>query len=552
MALTAIDNVSLLETITRGAPLATEPSPAARAFFADKLRAIRQNPTAHSAFFQNAWLPWRNAFENAREWDSYTDKLATRHTELGATSIMVDAHDVPGSVQNNPNDAQNNLRFDRFRPNYRQEPLWVNRDEFTPITIDTAEIVKLFAEGGPDSSNVSNFVGSQITMAVNRDRAAEFHTLMMSVGTFAARPNLYHVQIPDIMNPTATEDQARLFASAIRTAVLALADFTPYFSPAGNTQTVPKGQVRLAIRQSVMQRLGSLAYATAFNPEYVFALPEGQIVELPDHYFDRQPGLRDQVAFIVDAGDDTKYGSLVVVDTYHNWGVDRFDIKDSENRTLHHASILDVNAFKTFITVGVGQGTQIVNPQIVPTTVTGSLYGPAGDIANGGALVRGQSYSTTGAVVDASGYAAGGWTVEITSQQNTDTEGTYVGLYNEVKIGLDDLATSVTVRFKSIIDPSKYVDRTYTITGTAAAADGSGSLVVSAAPTFADNAITYTLGTGEVAEISTDGGATWTAATASPIAVPVKDKRHFRKRAAAGYTYPDGTDVHNYGPYTGV
>lgn len=550
--LTAQDNVSLLETITRGGPLATEPSPAARAFFGEKLRAIRNNPTAHSAFFQNAWLPWRNAFENPREWDSYTDKLATRHTELGATSIMVDAHDVPGSVQNNPNDAQNDLRFKRYRPNYRQEPIFVNRDEFTPITIDNAEILKLFTEGGPDSTNVSNFVGSQITMAINRDRSAEFHTLMMAIGHHAARPNLYHVQIPDLLNPAATEDQARLFASTIRTAVMALADFTPYFSPAGNTQTVPKAQVALAIRQSVMQRIGSLAYATAFNPEYVFALPEDQIVELPDHYFDRQPGLRDQVAFIVDKGDDTKYGSLVVVDTYHNWGVDRFDIKDSENRALHHASILDVNNFKTFITVGVGQGTQIVNPQIVPATVTGSLYGALGDIANGGDLVRGQSYSTTAAVVDASGYPAGGWLVEITSTPESPSESTYVGLYNEVKLGLDDLAASITVRFTSILDKTKYVDRTYNIVGTAAAIDGSGSLIVSTAPTFAGNAITYALATGEVAEISADGGTTWAAAGASPIAVPTGQTRRFRKRAAAGYVYPDGTNVHTYGPYTGV
>lgn len=552
MALTALDNVSLVETITRGGPLATEPSPAARSFFADKLKAIRENPTAHSTFFQNAWLPWREAFENPREWDSYTDKLATRHTELGATSILVDAHDVPGSVQNNPNDAQNELRFNRFRPNYRQEPIWVNRDEFTPITIDNAEILKLLQDGGPDSNNVSNFVGSQITMAVNSDRAHEFHTLMLAIGVHAARPNLYHVQIPDILNPAATEDQARLFASSIRTAVKALADFTPYFSPAGNTQTVPKSQVVLAIRQSVMQRLGGLAYATAFNPEYVFALPEDQIVELPDHYFDRQPGLSDKVAFIMDKGNDTKYGSLVVVDTYHNWGVDRFDIKDSENRALHHASILDVNNFKTFITVGVGQGTQIVNPQIVPATVTGSLYGAVGDIVNGGDLVRGQSYSTKGAVVDASGFAAGGWLVEITSDQESASESTYVGLYNEIKIGLDDLATSITVRFTSIIDSTKYVDRTYDITGTAAAIDGSGALVDSTAPTFAANAITYTLATGEVAEISDDDGETWETAGTSPIAVPVGESRRFRQRTAAGYVYPDGTGVHVYGPYTGV
>lgn len=553
MAQTALDNVSLLETITRGKPLATEPSPAARAFFGDKLKAIRENPTAHSTFFNNAWLPWREAFENPREWDSYTDKLATRHTELGATSILVDAHDVPGEVQNNPNDPQNELRFNRYRPNYRQEPIYVNRDVFTPVTIDNAEILKLLQEGGPDSNNVSNFVGSQITMAVNRDRSSEFHTLMMAVGAHASRANLFHVQIPDLANPAATEAEARNFASAIRTAVLALADFTPFYSPAGNTQTVPKGQVALAIRQSVMQRLGALAYATAFNPEYVFALPEDQIVELPDHYFDRQPGLRDKVAFIVDKGDDTKYGSLVVVDTYHDWGIDRFDIKASENRALHHAGILDVNNFKTFITVGVGQGTQIVSPQIVPATVTGSLYGAVGDIANGGDLVRGQSYSTTAAVVDASGFPAGGWLVEITSTPSSASGSTYVGLYNEVKIGLDDVATSITVKFSSLIDPTKSVSRTYNITGTAAAIDGSGAIIAnSTAATFAANAITYTLATGEVAEISADGGTTWTAAGASPIAVAAGQTRRLRKRASYGYVYPDGTTSKVYGPFTGV
>lgn len=553
MPITAIDNVTLLETITKGKPLATEPTPAARAFFGDKLKAIRSNPVAHSAFFQNAFLPWREAFENPREWDSYTDRLATRQTELGATFILVDAHDVPGEVQNNPNDPQNELRFNRFRPNYRQEPIYVNRDVFTPITIDNAEILKLLQDGGPDSNNVSNFVSSQITMAVNKDRSGEFHTLMMAIGAHASKANLYHVQVPDINAQNATEDQARLFASSIRTAVLALADFTPYFSPAGNTQTVPKSQVALAIRQSVMQRLGGLAYATAFNPEYVFALPEDQIVELPDHYFDRQPGLRDKVAFIVDKGTDTKHGSLIVTDTWHNWGVDTFNIKSSENRALHHAGILDVNNFKTFITVGVGQGTQIVTPQIVPSTVTGSLYGAAGDVVNGGDLVRGQSYSTTAAVLDASGFPAGGWLVEITSTPSSASGGTYVGLYNEVKIALDDLATSITVKFSAILDPTKSVSRTYNITGTAAAADGSGTIITnSAAATFAANAITYTLATGEYAEISADGGTTWTSAPASPIAVAAGQTRRLRKRSSSGYVYPDGTTIKTYGPFTGV
>jgi hypothetical protein len=556
MTITAKDNVSLLETITRGGPLAVEPSPAARAYFAEKLKAIRQNPTAHSAFFLNAWIPWRTAFENPREWESYADKLAVRHVELGAQSIMLDAHDVPGSVTNNPNDPQNQLRFERYRPNYRQDVLWENRDEFTPITIDTREIMRLFAEGGPDSTNVSDFASSQITMAVNADRAREFHTLMLAIGTTAAQPNLFHVQIPDIMSPTATEAQARLFASLIRTQVLALADFTNYFSPAQNTQTVPKSQVRLVIRQSVMQRLGSLAYATAFNPEYVFALPEDQIVELPDHYFDRQPALSDKAAFIVDHGTDSKYGSLVLVDTYHDWGVDRFDIKDSENRALHHASILGTNPYKTFVTVGTGKGTQVINPAIVPATITGGLYGPDGDIPAGGDLVRGKSYSTTATVVDSSGYPAGGWVVDITSPVSSPSGSTTVGLYNAVTVGLDEPATSITVTFKSLLDSSKTVTRTYNVVGTVAAIDGTGILVTnSAAPVFAPGTgaggtITYTLATGEVAEISSDGGATWTTAGTSPIAVPTKAVRSFRKRTAQGYVYPEGVGTRVYGPYT--
>lgn len=555
MPITALDNVSLMETITRGGTLPTEPSPAARAFFAEKLRAIRNNPTAHSAFFQNAWLPWRTVFENPREWESYTDKLATRHTEYGATSIMVDAHDVPGSVQNNPNDPQNELRLKRYRPNYRQEPLWVNRDEFTPITIDTAEILKLMQDGGPDSTNASSFVSSQLTMAVNRDRSAEFHTLMLAVGTFANRANLYHVQIPDLLAPTADADDARNFAAAIRTAVLALADFTNFYSPAGNTQTVPKSQVVMAVRQSVMQRLGSLAYATSFNPEYVFALPEDQIVELPDHYFDRQPALADQVAVILDKGTDTKYGSLVVVDTFHDWGVDRFDIKSSENRALHHASILDVNPFKTFITVGVGQGTQIVNPQIVPTAITGGVYGPDGDIVNGGDLARGGSYSTTAAVTDANGWPAGGWTVEITSTTESPTGSTVVGLYNQVTVGLDETASSITLTFTSILDPSITVTRTYDLTGPAMNYDGSGQVIDGTAPVFdagsgSGGTITYTLATGETAEISSDGGDTWATAGASPIAVPTGETRHFRTRAATGYAYPGGAGTVDYGPWT--
>lgn len=551
MPLTAVDNVSLLAIINNNGQLPTEPSPAARAFFQEKLKAIHSNPTAHSAFFTNAWLPWANAFEKPREWSSYADKLASRQMKLGANSILVDAHDVPGSVQNNPNDAQNELRLTRYRPNYRQYPLWKNRDEYTPVTIDADQILQLFAEGGPDSTNVSDFEASQITMAINADRIREFHTLMMAIGETAGRPNLHHIQIPSLA-PGATEADAREFAATIRTAVLALADFTPFYTPAGNTTTVPKGQVRLAIRQSVMQRLGAIGYSTSYNPEYVFALPEDQIVELPDHYFDRQPALASLDAFIVDAGTDQQYGSLVVVDTQHRWGVDRFDIKQSENRAFHHASIIGVNDFKTFLTVGQGQGTQIITPMIAPSTISGIVYGPDGDIENGGTLVRGNVYSTRAAVLDASNYPAGGWTVDIVSTQQSASGSTSVGLYNELAIGLDDLATSITLRFTSIIDPTKTVDRTYTLAGQAFAKDGSGMLISGGTASFAANSITYTNAVGEIAEISTDNGVTWTAAPASPIAVPTGQTRRFRKRAASGYVYPTGASIKAYGPWTGV
>src|SRR6185312_6254325 len=118
------------------------------------------------------WLPWREAFSQPREWESYTDKLTTRKAKYGATSLLVDAHDVPGSVQNNPNDAQNDLRLTRFKEDYRQATLWQNRDEYTPITIDNLEIARLLQEAGPDSDSVSSHVNAQLTMALNRDRAA--------------------------------------------------------------------------------------------------------------------------------------------------------------------------------------------------------------------------------------------------------------------------------------------------------------------------------------------------------------------------------------------
>lgn len=550
--LTALDNVALLETMTTG-KLVTEPSAAARSYFAAKRKALFENPTMNSTFFENAWLPWREAFANAREWDSYSDKVATRKSAFGATSLLLDAHDVPGSVQNNPNDPQNQLRLTRYREDYRQATVFQNRDEFTPITIDTLQIANLLQQGGPDDDNVSAHVNNQLTMALNRDRAAEFHTLMAAAARTAIQPNIYHVQVPDLTpGATPTADDAREFAAVIRTQVLALQDFVPFFAPARNTQTVPKDQIRLVIRQSTMQRLGTLAYATSFNPEFVFALPESQIVELPDHYFDRNAGLSDQDAVIVDAGTDTANGSLILTDTFYGWGVDPYPIKSSENRALHHASILDVNPFKTFITAGVGAGTQTVLTTIVPATVAANLYGPDGDIAPAGDVLRGQQYSSNVSVEDALGFPAGGWLVTVAGG---NSEHTYAGPYGTVMVGLDETATTITVTWTSIIDPTKSHSETYDVTGVAAMYDGSGVIILGESFSFAAGSgsggtLTWTPGTGASYQGSLDGGTTWTTLGASPLAVAHSAVLHVRSVASSGYIHADGSTTKLYGPYT--
>lgn len=550
--LTAIDNVALLETMLSGR-LVTEPSPAARSYFAAKRAALFENPTQNSTFFENAWLPWTEAFSNAREWPGYADRVANRRTKYGANSLLLDAHDVPGSVQNNPNDPQNELRLRRYREDYRQATVFQNRDELTPITVDNLEIARLLQEGSPDSDSVSAHVNSQLTMALNRDRAAEFHTLMAAASLTAIRSGIFHLQLPSL-DPvdTPTADDAREWAAQIRTLILALADFVPWYAPAKNTQTVPKDQIRMIVRQSTMQRLGTLAYATSFNPEFVFALPEDQIVELPDHYFDRNAGLADQEVVIVDAGNDTDYGSLVLVDTFYGWGVDPYPIKSSENRALHHASILDVNPFKTFVTGGGGEGTSVVLLSIVPSTITGGIYGPDGDVAASGDVVRGQQYSSTAEVLDASGYPAGGWLVSVAGG---NSEHTKTGPYGTVLVGLDETATSLTVTWTSLIDPTKTVSHSYDVVGTAAAYDGSGVLVLGESVVFAPGSgaggtITYTTGTGATASISTDGGTTYAGAGPSPITVPTGATRYFRVTASTGYVFPDGSSVKQYGPFT--
>jgi hypothetical protein len=550
---TALDNVALIETMTSG-QLVTEPSPAARSYFAAKRDALFANPTQNAPFFENAWLPWREAFSATRKWEGYSDRLAVRHRDLYANSLLLDAHGVPGTIQNNPNDPQNELRLRRFRPLYSQATVYQNRDEFTPITVDTNQIARLLQSGSPDSTAAFDFIANQVTQAENRDMAGEFQTLMQAIGEKAAQLGIFHVQLPDL-GPGATTDDARDWASTVRTIVRELADFVPWFSPAKAIQTVPIEQVRLVIRLSTMQRVGALGYGTSFNPEFVFALPADQIVELPDHYFDRNPGLADKQMFLVDAGNDQVYGSIILDDTFFDWGVDPYVIKSSENRAIHHSSILDVNPFKTFITGGVGAGTEIVTLQIVPDTITASLYGPDGVIADAGDVVRGQRYSTTAAVLDADGFPAGGWTVAVTGSDSA-TGRTVADQYGNVQIAMDDVATTITVTWTSILDDSVTEVQTFDLTGPAANYDGSGIIVVGsttlvfAAGSGSGGTLTYsTIPTGVVLTQSADG-ITYTAITPSPIAVGTGDDLYIKETASAGYVFSDGEAARIHGPYT--
>lgn len=558
MSLTALDNVAMIETMLSG-KLVTSPSPAARSFYGKTIGAAFTNPARASTLFPNAWLPWSEEFSVARRWESYTDKITKRQYEYGANTVMLDFSDVPGSVQNNPNDPQNELRLARYREDYRQAHLQLNRDEFTPITVDRLEIARLFREGGPDGTNVSAHMARQITQAENRDDSAEFQTVMLSIAGMAGTPNVYNLQLPSLLpgsgpagaNPT--DDDARSAAASLRTQILALADFVPWFAPWKGTQTLPKSQVRLLVRQSWMTRLGTLAYATSFNPEYVFALPQDQISEVPDHYFDRHPALSTQQALLLDSGNDQDHGSVVVKDSFYGWDTDQFPQKNSENRSLHHASIIGIDGFKTFITCGAAASTSVTLTSIVPATISGVLYGPLGDIASsGGSVIRGQQYSTRVAVLDAAGFPAGGWSVTLSGNQSVHSR---VGDYNTVVIGNDEAATSVSVTFTSLIDATKTVTQSYTVTGAAVAYDGSGLIILGETFSFAPGSgsggtLTYTAATGASYTGSLDGGTTWTTLGASPLAVAHSAILRVRSTAATGFTHTDGTTVKTYGPYT--
>ena len=117
MALAARDNLALLEVMQTGDP-GTKPGPAARAFYHETVGAAFRNPAKRNAYLNNAWNLWRNVLSNAREWDSYTDTLAVRRTEFGATTIVVDAHGLPGlsDDRNRRGDAQ------RPHPDRRRRP----------------------------------------------------------------------------------------------------------------------------------------------------------------------------------------------------------------------------------------------------------------------------------------------------------------------------------------------------------------------------------------------------------------------------------------------
>jgi hypothetical protein len=557
--ITAQDNLSnaaLLETMTSGV-LVTEPSAAARSYFAAKRDALFANPAQNAPFFENAWLPWQEEFGATRKWSGYADLIAVRRRKLYANSILVDAHGVPGSVQNLPNDPQNELRFARYRPLYFQATLYQNRDEFTPITVDMNQIARLLQSGSPDGTEASTFVSNQVTQAENRDLAAEFHTLMTAISEKAGEAGIYNLNLPNLLAEGATENDALGWAAKVRTAVRELQDFVPWFSPAKAIQTVPLDQVRMVVRLSVMQALGTLAYGTSFNPEFVFALPKEQIIELPDHYFDRNPGLADQDMFLSDRGSDSLTGTIELTDTYFDWGVDVYNQKSSENRSIHHSSILDVNPFRSFITGGQGVGTEVISLQITPATIVGTVYGDIteGIVADEGNLLRGQRYSTKAVVLDESGFAAGGWSVEVTGS-DSPTGRTLVDQYGAVQVANDDLASSIDVTFTALLDASVTVTQTFDLTGPIVNYDGSGTVITSVG-TF-----TFAPGTGAGGELTYSGipagvvltgspdGTTYTPLGASPVAVAHDATLYVNETAATGFVFEDGSTVKANGPYT--
>ncbi len=555
--LAAVDNLALFEVMQTGDP-GTKPGPAARAFYHETVGAAFRNPALRNAYLNNAWNLWKNVLSNPREWDSYTDRIAVRRTEFGATSIVVDAHGIPTAVQANPNDAQNELRFKKYRPDYRQASILLTRDEYIPITVDPVQVGRMLAQGF-EGTGASNFLAGQLTQALNTDRAREFNTLMDSWARFVSIPGIYYTHTNDLDPSTITGPEALSAAVTIRAAVKNLADFTNRYSTAKAPQTVPAAQVRLVISVSAMEALG-LGYSGAFNPEYALALPSDQIVEVPDRYFAERPefaGMDVQWA-LVDAGTDQgDGGTFVVVDSLYEQAADPFNITQTYNQAIHHASFLDLNPFKTMVLGGPGEGSQIVNLSVVPATIELDIYTDQGVIApTTGELPLGVEFSTAVRVLDASGSPAGGYSVEIIGA-TSPTDSTTMLRYSNGKIGNDELSSTIQVKATSLIDPTKTVTQTYDLVGQPIDLLSGQAIVnpitfpgVFAPGSGSGGTYTYTPATGVTQEKSIDGGTTWTALGSSPVAVATGVTIRVRATASDGYVFADGTTVKLAGPYT--
>lgn len=554
--LVAVDNLTLLDVMMTGDP-GTKPGPAARAFYHETIGAAFRNPAKRNAFLNNAWNLWRNVLSSPREWKGYTDQLAVRRTEYGATAIVVDAHGIPTAVQANPNEAQNELRFKKFRPEYRQLSIDLTRDEYIPITVDPVNVGRLMAQSY-EGEGASKFMASQLTQVLNTDKAREFNTLMDSWARFVGIPGIYYTHTADLDPSSITQDQAIAAAVTIRAAVKNLADFTNRYSTAKQIQTVPASQVRLVISVSAMQALG-VGYGSAFNTEYVLALPSEQIVEIPDAYFLTRPefaGNEVQWA-LVDAGEDQgDGGTFIVVDSLYEQAADPFNITQTYNEALHHASFLDVNPFKTLIIGGPGAGSAITSLGVTPASITLDVFTDQGLITPGtDSLPRGVEFSTRVSVLDSSGSPAGGYVVTIEGGDSA-TDSTGMLRYSNGKIGNDDTAGSVVVTATSTIDPSVTVSHTYTLSGPAIdLLTGLSIIHPYSAGNFnagsgSGGTLTYTPATGVTYEKSTDNGATWSPLGASPVAVAHGTPIRVRATAASGYTFADGSTVKQSGPYT--
>lgn len=553
----AVDNLTLFEVMQTGDP-GTKPGPAARAFYHETVAAAFRNPALRNAYLNNAWNLWKPFLSNPREWESYTDRLAARRTEFGATSIVVDAHGIPTAVQANPNDAQNDLRFKKYRPDYRQAAILLTRDEYIPLTADAIQVGRMLAQGS-EGSAAANFLAGQLTQALNTDRSREWNTLMDSWARYVIIPGIFYTHVADLDPATISGDDARAAAVTIRAAVKNLADFTNRFSLAKNPQTVPASQVRLIIGVSAMEALG-LGYSGAFNSEWVLALPADQVVEVPDRYFAERPefaGMDVQWA-LVDAGEDQgDGGTFIVVDSLYEQGVDPFNITGTSNQAIHHASFLDLNLFKTMILGGPGEGSQIIGVQPVPATIEFDIYTDQGIIEpTTGPLPLGVEFSTQVRVLDTLGAPAGGYTVELIGA-TSPTDGTTMLRYSNGKISADELSSTIQVKVTSLIDPAVTVTQTYDLVGQPIDLLSGLSIVnpitfpgVFDAGVGAGGTYTYTAATGVTYEQSEDGETGWTALGTSPVAVGTGDTIYVRATAASGYVFADGSTVKIDGPHT--